>query len=147
IAASRTYVTIWTRARLLDVLMLSSTLLTGLVLSLGIALLIDPGTPWEALLRALVVGAVSHPAIVIVRVFYRLIEESVTYLRNKSEIRPENGKILIYGTGGRCQVFLKERGLSNSRNFDGQPIVGLIDDETSLQGQWVYGYPVLGGIG
>jgi len=53
---------------------------------------------------------------------------------------------VLYGAGGRCQLFLKERGFNNSSSFDGRVIVGLIDDESALHSQWVYGYPVLGAL-
>lgn len=145
IAASRVYDTLWTRARLLDVLMLCSVLFTGLLLSLAVALLIDPLNIEGALLRALFVGANSHPAIVVVRVFYRAIEECVLYLRNRSDEKRDRAKVLLYGAGGRCQLYLKERGYMNSGSFDSAVIVGLLDDEPALHGRWVYGYQVLGG--
>jgi UDP-N-acetylmuramyl pentapeptide phosphotransferase/UDP-N-acetylglucosamine-1-phosphate transferase len=145
LAASRVYVTSWNRARLLDVLMLLGTLVVGLVLSLSIALLIDPSGASKWFVRALVVGGLSHPAIIGVRLFYRLTEEIVHCLRNRSQ--PSSaGRVILYGAGGRCQLFLKERGFNNSSSFDARAIIGLIDDEPSLHGQWAYGYKVLGGL-
>jgi UDP-GlcNAc:undecaprenyl-phosphate GlcNAc-1-phosphate transferase len=146
LAASRVYVTVWTRCRPLDLLMLASTLWTGLVLSLAIALLVNPLDLSGALLMAFRIGAISHPLILLIRVFYRLTEECVLYLRNRSEVNPELDGFALYGAGARCQLYLKERGSANSRGFDGRPLAGLIDDEPSLRGQWVYGYRVLGGI-
>jgi UDP-GlcNAc:undecaprenyl-phosphate/decaprenyl-phosphate GlcNAc-1-phosphate transferase len=146
LAASRTYLTVWTRARVLDVLMLASRLLLGLLLSLGIALLIDPSDISKWLVRTLVIGALSHPAILCMRVLYRSVEELVIFFRSKSEQPGQREHIVLYGAGGRCQLFLKERGFNNSKSYDGRAIVGLLDDEPSLHSQWVYGYPVLGGI-
>ena len=146
LAVSRTYVTVWTRARILDVLMLTLTLAGGLLLSTSVALLIDPASVGTELLRGLLVGAVSHPLIILLRISYRLIEESVTYLRNKSETDASDGRTLLYGAGGRCQLYLKERSRNNSHAFDGRVIAGLIDDDGSLHGRWVYGYEVLGGL-
>jgi hypothetical protein len=60
LAISRTYLTVWTRARVLDVVMLLLTLQAGLVVSLGIALLIDPSNVTNSLLRVLVIGALGH---------------------------------------------------------------------------------------
>src|SRR6185503_10873735 len=68
------------------------------------------------------------------------------YLRSKSELPRSGDRILVYGAGGRCQLFMKERGFDNSRSFDGRTVVGLIDDEPSLHFQWVYGHLVLGGL-
>jgi UDP-N-acetylmuramyl pentapeptide phosphotransferase/UDP-N-acetylglucosamine-1-phosphate transferase len=146
LAISRTYVTVWTRARTLDVLTLLFTLEGGLLLSLGIALLIDPYNASTSLLRVLVIGAISHPAIIGVRVFYRCIEEIVLYLRSGGEPNANDERVVLYGAGGRCQLFLRERSFDNSRSFDAQTIVGLIDDEPSLHFNWVHGHLVLGGL-
>jgi len=142
---SRVYITVWNRARPLDVLMLVFTLQTGLLLSLGIALLIEPSLAIQWCVRAIVISGLSNPAIVGVRVAYRFIEELVLYFRSKSEGGAQKGRIVLYGAGGRCQLFLKERGFNDSRSFDGREIAGLIDDQPSLHAQWVYGYVVLGG--
>ena len=146
LAVSRTYVTVWTRARVLDVLMLLFTLQAGLLLSLGIALLIDPLNASNWLLRVLVIGALGHGAIIGVRVFYRCIEEIVLYLKSSNDPNKNIERVVLYGAGGRCQLFLKERGFNNSQSFDGRTIIGLIDDEPTLQFKWVYGHRVLGGI-
>ena len=146
LAVSRTYITVWTRARMLDALMLVSLLLLGLFISLGIALLIDPSDISKWLVRTLVMGALSQPAIIGVRMFYRCIEEIVLYLKSQIDPNADIERVVLYGAGGRCQLFLKERGFNNSSSFDGRAIVGLLDDEPSLHSQWVYGCLVLGGI-
>jgi UDP-N-acetylmuramyl pentapeptide phosphotransferase/UDP-N-acetylglucosamine-1-phosphate transferase len=146
LAMSRNYVIVWTRARTRDVLGLIFTLQAGLLLSLAIALVIEPAELRRYLLRMLVVGGISHPAIVGSRVIYRFLEEAVAWLKSQSEEDSETGRVLLYGAGGRCQLFFKEHGFSNSRSFDGRVIVGLIDDESSLQFQWVQGYKVLGSL-
>jgi UDP-N-acetylmuramyl pentapeptide phosphotransferase/UDP-N-acetylglucosamine-1-phosphate transferase len=146
LAMSRTYVTVWTRARILDVLMLLFTLQCGLLLSLAIALVIDPSLAWKWLLRALVIAALANSAMVIARIFYRCVEEVVLYLRSTSELGSGSERAVIYGAGGRCQLFLKERGFYNSASFNNRVVVGLIDDEPSLHFKWVYGHTVLGGV-
>ena len=67
-------------------------------------------------------------------------------MKTKSEQNAAGERVVLYGAGGRCQLFLKERGFNNSGSFDGRVIVGLIDDEPSLHSQWVYGIRVLGGL-
>ena len=146
LAMSRTYVTVWTRARILDVLMLLFTIQAGLLLSLGIALLIDPYNVSTWLLRVLVIGALAHPAIIGARVFYRCIEEIVHFLKSTSDPNADMERVVLYGAGGRCQLFLRERGFNDSVSFDGRTIVGLIDDEPSLHFNWVHGHMVLGGL-
>jgi FlaA1/EpsC-like NDP-sugar epimerase len=94
----------------------------------------------------LVVAAVAHLSMISPRVFYRCVEELVHYLKLKGVNNSDNERIVLYGAGGRCQLFLKERGFNNSSSFDNRIIVGLIDDEPSLHFQWVYGHLVLGGF-
>jgi UDP-GlcNAc:undecaprenyl-phosphate/decaprenyl-phosphate GlcNAc-1-phosphate transferase len=146
LAISRTYVTIWTRPRLLDVLLLAFTLQIGLLLSLGMALLIDPATAHQSVVRAFIVAGLSNPAMIGLRVVYRVVEELVNYCRGKGETAVDGQRVLLYGAGNRCQLFLKERGFHNSSSIDDRNIIGLIDDESILRSQWVYGYQVLGGL-
>jgi FlaA1/EpsC-like NDP-sugar epimerase len=146
LAISRTYLTVWTRARVLDVLLLLLTLQAGLLLSLGIALLIDPYNASHWLLRVLVIGALAHPAIIGVRVFYRCVEEIVLFLKSTGDPEADTERVVLYGAGGRCQLFLKERSFNDSLSFAGRTIVGLIDDEPALHFNWVYGHRVLGGL-
>jgi UDP-GlcNAc:undecaprenyl-phosphate/decaprenyl-phosphate GlcNAc-1-phosphate transferase len=146
LAVSRTYITIWSRARMRDVLILFLTLQAGLLLSLGLALLIDPYSQIErCLLYTLVIFAIGHPAIVVLRVAYRLMEELVNWSRASEEIKSGGRRTLLYGTGARCWLLLRELGFNKSEHFNGRAIVGMVDDDESLHSRWVYGYLVLGG--
>lgn len=143
LATSRSYITVWDRARVLDVLILIGTLEIGVAISLGVALLIDPSNASQWVVRAIILAGLSHPAIVGLRVIYRVTEELVNYFRTPgAKINAE--KILLYGAGGRCQLYIKERNFNTSPSNDGSVIVGLIDDEPLLRHQWVYGFKVLG---
>jgi FlaA1/EpsC-like NDP-sugar epimerase len=146
LAVSRIYVTLWSRARFRDVLMLLGLLQGGILLSLGIALLIDPGHAGQSLFRALVIAALSQPLMIGIRVLYRAVEEALVYLRVQNEPALPEKRVLLYGAGGRCQLFIKERSFNDSRSFDGRLIAGLIDDDRAIHSQWIYGYQVLGGI-
>jgi FlaA1/EpsC-like NDP-sugar epimerase len=94
-AISRTYVTVWTRARLLDVLMITFILVLGSLLSLAIALVIDPSESSRWLFRFLVISALSHPAIIGVRIIYRSLEELVIYFRARTETRAGRERVLL----------------------------------------------------
>jgi UDP-N-acetylmuramyl pentapeptide phosphotransferase/UDP-N-acetylglucosamine-1-phosphate transferase len=147
LAISRVYLTVWRSARLLDVLSLAFTLMAGLVLSLSLALLIDPSKAANWLVRASVVGMLGHPAMLGARLVYRFTEEFVIYLKHNSQLNEYGSRVLLYGAGSRCQLFLRESSFVNSPNFDENTTVGLIDDEPSLHSKWVYGHQVLGGLG
>jgi FlaA1/EpsC-like NDP-sugar epimerase len=146
LAISRTYVTVWTRARILDALTLLFTLQGGLFISVGIALIIDPSGGSKWLIRALVISALGHAAILASRMFYRCVEETVHFLKSNHAPQANLERVVLYGAGGRCQLFLKEYGFNDSGSFGGRQIVGLIDDEPTLHLKWVYGHIVMGGL-
>ncbi len=148
LAASRTYITIWSRARLRDVLILFLTLVLGLMLSLGLALLIYPDNQYQKiLLVALSIFAIGQPAILALRVFYRVVEELVGWSRFGDSAKMGRRRILVYGAGSRCWLWLRYLSFANAEISTGRSIVGLVDDDSTLHGRWVYGYPVLGGRG
>ena len=146
LALSRTYVTHWQRARLRDVLMVLFWLQTGIIFSLGVALVIDPTSMSKWFLRAVLVAGISHPVIITSRLIYRCIEELVLWLRRHSDAILDSERVLLYGAGTRGQLFLKDRALKISKHPDSRQIIGFIDDEKSLHFQWVYGFVVLGGL-
>ena len=146
LALSRTYVTQWQRARLRDVLMVLFWLETGILFSLGLALLIEPSAAWKWLIRAVLVAGISHPVIVASRLVYRCIEELMLWLKRQSDTDAGNEKVLLYGAGTRGQLFLRDRAMKTANSPDGRLILGFIDDEKSLHFQWVYGFLVLGGL-
>lgn len=146
LAVSRTYIIVWSRARTRDLIILFLTLLSGMFLSLGLALLIYPEDQIQKdLLVALSVFALGHPAILALRIFYRAIEELVYWSRSKDANKTDGRRILVYGSGARCWLWLRDLSFSKSEKVLGRTIVGLIDDDETLHSRWVYGFPVLGG--
>ncbi len=145
LALSRTYVTYWPRARLRDVLMVLFWLQTGILLSLGLALVIDPESGSKWIRRAILVAGISHPVIMASRLAYRCIEELVLWLKRHNQTGDEIERVLLYGAGVRAQLFLKDQMTRNQKKPDGRWILGFIDDEKALHFQWIYGFLVLGG--
>ena len=146
LALSRTYITEWQRARLRDVLMVLCWLFAGILLSLGLALVIDPDNWKKWIVRAVLIAGISHPVIIASRLIYRCIEEAVLWLRRQDENPNQLERVLLYGAGTRAQLFLKDRALKISKKMDKRHLVGFIDDEKALHFQWVYGLLVLGGL-
>lgn len=146
LAVSSVYITYWPRARLKDVITLILWLESGMILSLGLALVIDPEDSPKWLIRAVVMGGICHPMILASRLVYRVIEELVYWIRRQGTSTGESTRVLLYGAGSRAQLFLKDRAIRSSKVFDGRVIVGFIDDEQTLHYQWVYGQIVLGGL-
>jgi UDP-GlcNAc:undecaprenyl-phosphate GlcNAc-1-phosphate transferase len=146
LAFSRTYVTYWPRARLRDAIMVLFWLQTGILFSLGLALVIDPQSSSTWVLRAILVAAISHPVIMASRLIYRCVEELVFWLKRHGAAGDESERVLLYGAGARAQLFLKDNAIKNSKKPDGRRILGFLDDEPVLHFQWVYGFLVLGGL-
>lgn len=146
LALSRAYVTYWPRAQLRDALMVMFWLQTGILLSLGLALVIDPDQRFKWLLRAVLIVGISHPVIVTSRLFYQCLEEVVLWLKRQTESNSETERAVLYGAGVRAQLYLRDRAIKTSKSQDGRQILGFIDDETALHFQWVYGFLVLGGL-
>jgi FlaA1/EpsC-like NDP-sugar epimerase len=92
------------------------------------------------------VAAISHPVIMTSRLIYRCVEELVFWLKRQDGVGTEAERVLLYGAGGRAQLFLKDNAIKNAKSPDGRRILGFLDDEPSLHFQWVYGFLVLGGI-
>jgi len=146
LALSRTYVTHWPRARLRDALMVLFWLQSGILLSFALALVIDPADKFKWLLRAVLIVGISHPLIVMLRLFYRSLEELVLWLKRHGDTEEDSERTILYGAGVRSQLYLKDRAMKTSKIPDGRQILGFIDDEKSLHFQWVYGFLVLGGL-
>jgi len=146
LALSRTYVTYWPRARLRDILMVLFWLQTGMLFSLGLALVIDPDQAYRWVLRAILIAGISHPVIMTSRLIYRCIEELVLWLKRQSHVSDDQDRVLLYGAGMRAQMFLKDYAIKSAKTPDGRRILGFIDDEKALHFQWIYGFLVLGGL-
>ena len=147
LAFSRTYVTYWPRARLRDVLMVMFWLQTGIIFSLGLALIIDPDKGSKWLLRAVLIAGISHPVIVTSRLIDRCIEELVLWLKRQGDAAGETERVrVIWGGGSRAVVFEGPRDEDLRKDPDRRQILGFVDDEKGLHFQWVYGFLVLGGL-
>jgi UDP-N-acetylmuramyl pentapeptide phosphotransferase/UDP-N-acetylglucosamine-1-phosphate transferase len=146
LSVSTVYVTYWPRARLRDVINLMFWLESGIILSLGLAMVIDPQSSGKWFVRALIMGGISHPLILTSRLAHRVIEELVYWIRRQGTPAADATRVLLYGAGSRAQLFLKDRAITSTKSTDGRVIIGFIDDEQSLHYQWVYGQIVLGGL-
>jgi FlaA1/EpsC-like NDP-sugar epimerase len=124
LALSRTYVTYWPRARLRDVLMVMFWLQTGLLFSLGLALIIDPAAGSQWALRTLLIAGISHPVMMVSRLFYRCIDELVLWIRRQADASSITERVLLYGAGMRAQLFLKDYAAKNSTLNDPRVIPG-----------------------
>ena len=144
--AGRLYSRVWSRARAGDYLALSTALLTGVLLSVGISALLDAGHWPRYLVMAFIFTGLSHVTLVGSRFFVRGLADAlalwneVHYYRRGGVVR----RVLLYGAGGRYLLFLNERSMNNYQPNTRRMIVGLIDDDPNLRYRRVAGYVVLG---
>ncbi len=139
------YRVVWSRARAADVILFEVALFSGLFLSVALALVLGTAEWKDVLLYGLGVGAISHPGMLGARVLFRFVEELVPRLSGRRTSDRPRERVVLYGAGGRCRLFLRERDFPDSRSLDDREIVGLIDDDPALCSRLVYGYKVLGG--
>jgi FlaA1/EpsC-like NDP-sugar epimerase len=69
------------------------------------------------------------------------------FLKNlylKNHLKDSIPRALVYGGGLRCRFFLTER--FNSIEENPIDIIGIIDDQPAIRGQYVYGFKVIGNI-
>ena len=147
LAAFRMYRVVWSRARANEALILGLALWSGLAVSMALALLLERDVnALTGLLRALTFATLSHPAIFCPRLRHLLKDALTPWLVAKRRAGKDSEKILLYGAGGRCRLFLRERFFPESRSLDAREIVGIVDEDPSLHARWAFGYKVLGGL-
>ncbi len=144
--ATRVYSRVWSLARSSDYLLLSASLLGGVLVSLSIAIFLD-ANQWQQTLQILFTFAgVAHVGTIGVRMAYRGLTEGLS-LWSESQYYRRGGivrRVLLYGAGGRCLLYLRERALNTFDSQQRRMIVGLVDDDTNLRFRRVGGYVVLG---
>jgi len=143
---ARVYSRVWSLARTHDYLMLSVCLLASVLISTGISSLLQPESWHRYLVLAFIYSGLSHVLLVGSRMFVRGTVDALSlwsekqYYRHGGVVR----RVLLYGSGGRCLLFLRERALNTFDSSARRMIVGLIDDDANLRFRRVGGYVVLG---
>ena len=66
--------------------------------------------------------------------------------QRRGEANAEATRVLVYGTGERCLLFLKERWLRPVEQTGAIHVVGLLDPDPAMRSRLVKGYPVRGSL-
>lgn len=144
--AVRVYSRVWSLARTHDYLILSSGLLGSVLISTGIASLLQPEHWQRYVVLAFIYSGLSHVMLVGSRMFVRGLIDGLS-LWSESQYYKRGGvvrRVLLYGSGSRCLLFLRERALNTFGSSIRRMIVGLVDDDSNLRFRRVGGYVVLG---
>jgi UDP-GlcNAc:undecaprenyl-phosphate/decaprenyl-phosphate GlcNAc-1-phosphate transferase len=166
----RSYNRVWSRARISEFALLVCALVGGALVAAGLSVFI--GSPMSGMdIRVLdfhgpsdttvVIGqAVAHRLVLQIlifisaatvmlvgpRIFPRLVQDCMTWMRRQRIDRTRSGTALVYGAGNACALYISERALASLRAPEGPVTVGLIDDDRNLHGRLIHGYKVLGGL-
>lgn len=143
---TRIYSRVWSLARSTDYLLLSTSLLASTIVSLGISSLLHPSQWRFYLVLLFVYTGLAHVLVLGSRMLYRGLIDGFA-LWNVSQYYRQGGvvrRVLLYGSGGRCLLYLRERSLNMFDSSMRRMVVGLVDDDTNLRFRRVGGYVVLG---
>ena len=109
------------------------SLQAGLLLSIALAVLIDPISGASSLTRALLASCMFHPVIVGPRLIYRFIDELALWSRLPAEETVDPERVLFYGAGIRTRLFIKAPAARNGKINNNPNIGGLLDDESGFK--------------
>ncbi len=143
---SRMYSRVWSRAQMVDYLYLSLAIMAGTLASLGLEATSEGGISRAMLVHAAVFGLVAQFLVSGVRISFRGTRELMARLHHSEAFGPdvEAEKILLYGAGARCMLFLNDAGWSYLDSHLPRKVVGLVDDDPNMRRRLVYGHKVLG---
>ena len=140
----KTYARVWSRARMSDYLILALALLGGTLMTVGLLDFMEPGEWAMHALQAAVFASVGHVGVIGSRSGYRTLQEMSGWLARKQVTEIPQERVLLFGAGGRCQIYLRERLYRGMPELTRRFVVGLVDDDPNLRRRWVAGYQVLG---
>lgn len=143
---ARMYSRVWSLARAADYLHLTLSLLLSAVISLGISALVRPADWRHSLVLLVLYVGVANVLVLGIRIFYRgLLEGLLTWSERQFYRRGGVVKrILLYGSGARCLLYLRDRAASGHGAPSPRMVVGIVDDDTNLRFRRVGGCAVVG---
>ena len=136
------YKTVWTRARVSQLLVLFFQLVAGEALAYVDLLWVSDLTAVELIIGLVLHSVISAIGIVGARSMLRVARDLNAWLR--SSVSHDNDlKTLILGAGENAILYLRQAAFEDQQKAP-RTVVGLIDDNPALHHKMVYGFPVLG---
>jgi len=130
--------------------MVAMALAASVLLAFGLVCLVRGASDRFLLLFAVVYAGMALPAVVGVRIFRRLVEDTMSWAKGRNRGWPTAPlrRVLLIGAGDECTLLLRARRIEEPNRDLGRglEVVGLIDEDSNLHGRYVYGYRVLGNI-
>lgn len=152
LAVARVYQRVWSRAQMLDFLVLTIAIGAGGIISLGLSIILEDGIDRHLVTRTVVFIALAHILLTGIRASWRIVRDVMARLYHSDSYHPAQDaqRVLLFGAGGRCNLFLRELGFDVLEPADSRRarrVIGLIDDDVNLRRRRLYGHPVLGDRG
>lgn len=165
----RAYRRVWSRARVSEFVVLGMSVVGGIVVGAGMALIAGHGRPPGAIevvdltefggamvlvgqhvpgglaLQVILHVGLSVLFVLGVRALPRAVQDAMVWGCGCGE-DPESRRALVYGAGVRSALFLTERSLCPMDGRRCGRIVGLISEDRNLHGRFVHGHRVFGGM-
>ncbi len=144
--AARIYSRVWSLARTNDYLMLGVSLAGSVLISTALSGFLHPDQWQRYLVMAFIFIGLANVLLMGSRMFVRGVVDALA-LWSESQFYRRGGivrRVLLYGSGGRCLLYLRERALNTFDFSTRRMVVGLIDDDPNLRFRRVGGYVVLG---
>ncbi|MGQ9663233.1 MAG: hypothetical protein ACUVWX_12990 [Kiritimatiellia bacterium] len=134
----------WGKARISDYMLLGLALAWGVVVAAGLAAIVEQFAFRTLAVMTVLFWGIAFPLVAALRAFPRFIQETaVTFSpRDRSGTRTTR-RILVYGTGTACALFLAEHMRAVLVRTRSGRVEGLLDEDPNLHGRLAYGLPVL----
>jgi UDP-GlcNAc:undecaprenyl-phosphate/decaprenyl-phosphate GlcNAc-1-phosphate transferase len=146
VVASQAYRRIWSRARVAEFALLALGLIGGLVAAAAMQQLTQPLETRELFVRGLLFSSFALPAVVGLRVFRRIVQDAMSWVRGHQPGAHPPRRVLLYGAGYAATLLLRARSFDHLNAQGDRNVVAALDDDSNVHGRMVHGIPVLGGI-
>jgi len=140
---ARTYSRVWSRARISEFVLLGGVFLASCSVAFGLATLQGPISLRSAFVHGLVFSGVACFFLLGARAVPRAFIDMLTFIRGSEHGRSAE-RLLLYGAGSRCQLYMRRRLSALVDKVPSGQIVGLVDDDPNLRKRFVLGFEVCG---
>lgn len=145
---SNTYYKVWFHATNKDYLELVLAVISGTLVSIGVAFLMQQDASFFGIVTGLLFCLFALLGIIGVRGVLPVFRDWMltTQRLNKMQGGAPIQQALLYGAGRRCGLFMREQHLLSYRETECIRVAGIIDDSPFLRKRLLHGLRVLGGI-
>jgi len=146
---AQTYRRVWGKAGMFDFIVLQTSLAVGFLIVLAFVVLDADTIRRLEFVRMAIFGGITFVGVIAGRSIGQIVLVLLHRLREKRLLGASHlygARSLVYGTGEKCLLFLKERTLGEPDKQNVLQVAGLLDSQADARSRLVKGYPVLGSL-